>query len=143
MRDAIGYAESQLKIERLLLDKRLRTEAGQLFLDRYGKLINVSKSGQLAMRKVFEDHLRRIEWSDLPYPIRLYPFVSGTADSSDRSIAIDPQVAFGRPIIVRTGVSTHAISDRIDAGESLNELAEDYGLRIDEIEQAVLYERAA
>jgi uncharacterized protein (DUF433 family) len=36
-----------------------------------------------------------------------------------------------------------AIADRIDAGESPEELAEDYELQVNEIEQAVLYERAA
>jgi uncharacterized protein (DUF433 family) len=143
VREAIGYAEQHLNIDNLLLDKQLRTEAGQLFLDRYGELVNVSRSGQIAMRKVFEDHLRSIEWGDLPYPVRLYPFLSGSRDSSDKPIVIDPEIAFGRPIIARIGISTHAISDRIDAGESIDDLAEDYDLSADEIEQAVLYERAA
>jgi len=39
VRDAISYAEQHLEIDDLLLDKRLRTEAGQLFLERYGKLV--------------------------------------------------------------------------------------------------------
>jgi uncharacterized protein (DUF433 family) len=69
--------------------------------------------------------------------------LSGSRDSSDKPIDIDPEIAFGRPIIARIGISTHAISDRIDAGESVDELAKDYDLSMDEIEQAVLYERAA
>jgi uncharacterized protein (DUF433 family) len=40
------------------------------------------------------------------------------------------------------GVSTQAIADRIDAGESVHELAADYRLEPSEIEEAVLYERA-
>ena len=95
------------------------------------------------MRKVFEQHLRRIEWGDLLLPIRLYPFVTGTGESPERPIAIDPKIAFGRPIIARKGISTRAIADRIDAGESPTELAEDYDLDVEEIEQGVLYERAA
>jgi hypothetical protein len=31
------------------------------FLDRYVELINLSASGQLAMRKMFEEHLARVE----------------------------------------------------------------------------------
>ena len=60
-----------------------------------------------------------------------------------KPIAIDPQIAFGRPIVARRGVSTQAIADRIDAGETVEELASDYGLARAEIEEAVLYERAA
>ena len=41
------------------------------------------------------------------------------------------------------GVSTRAIVDRIDAGETAEDVAEDYGLSTSDIEQAVVYERAA
>ena len=75
-------------------------------------------------------------------PVRLYPFVPGVS-RDDRRIAIDPEIAFGRPIILRAGVSTAAIANRIDAGESVAELSADYDLTPNEIEQAVLYERAA
>ena len=69
----------------------------------------------------------------------------GTDDgkAAARAIAIDPAVAFGRPIVQRAGISTAAIADRLDAGESVEALAEDYDLSRDEIEQAVLYARAA
>ena len=79
----------------------------------------------------------------MQYPIRLFPFLSSTADSPERPIAIDPQIAFGRPIVVRKSITTQAIADRIDAGETVEELALDYGLEPREIEEAVLYERAA
>jgi uncharacterized protein (DUF433 family) len=61
----------------------------------------------------------------------------------EKPIAIDPQIAFGRPIVVKSGVTTQAIADRIDAGEVIDEIADDYGLKLIDIEQAVLYERAA
>ena len=74
--------------------------------------------------------------------MRLFPYVApGPVD--ERHIAIDPNIAFGRPIVLRTGVSTRAIAERIDAGETVQALAEDYDLRPEEIEEAVLYERAA
>jgi uncharacterized protein (DUF433 family) len=58
-------------------------------------------------------------------------------------IAIDAQVAFGRPVIRRLGICTSPIADRIDAGESIADLSTDYELSEAEIEQAVLYEWAA
>lgn len=142
LRKAIQFAEQQLDIERLLLSPELRTRAGQVFLDRYVALINLSASGQYAMHKLFEAHLKRVEWDEWKFPVRLYPCVDGAA-SPDRAIAIDPQVAFGRPVLLRTGVSTAAITERMDAGETLEALAADYELSPEEIEQAVLYSRAA
>ena len=132
-----------MQLNRLLLSPDLRTHAGQVFLDRYVELINLSASGQLAMRKMFEEHLQRVEWDAWKFPIRLYPYVDAPASSALRPIAIDPQVAFGRPVVQRAGVSTAAIANRLDAGETVEALAEDYDLSRDEIEQAVLYSRAA
>lgn len=143
VRKALQHAEQALRIERLLLRKELCTEAGKVFLDRYGELIELSASGQLAMRHVLEEHLKRVEWDERQFPVRLYPFVTAEPVSSKRPIAIDPTIAFGRPVVVSAGVSTAAIADRIDAGESVAALAADYGLSESEIAQAVFFERAA
>jgi uncharacterized protein (DUF433 family) len=84
-----------------------------------------------------------VEWDEWHFPVRLFPYVGSVPQSSERAIAIDPLVAFGRPIVRRAGISTAAIADRIDAGETVAALADDYDLSPEEIEQAVLYSRAA
>ncbi|WP_425508332.1 DUF433 domain-containing protein [Tahibacter amnicola] len=140
LRTAIGYAQSAQRIDRLLLSKELRTDAGRLLLERYGELIDLSASGQLAMRRMFNEHLARVEWDEWQFPVRLYPF---TSSGTDRSVAIAADVAFGRPVLARGGITTAAIVDRLDAGESEAEIAADYDLSIEDIEVAALYERAA
>jgi uncharacterized protein (DUF433 family) len=143
VREAILYAEKSLQIKRLLTSRELRTHAGKLFLDRYGQLISLSRSGQLAMRKLLAAHLKRVEWDVSAVPFRLYPFVQGESDGAPRNIAIDPTIAFGRPVLLSHGVSTRAIIDRIDVGESLEEVAQDYELEPRNVEEAILFERAA
>ena len=143
LRRALGYAQTKLGIDRLLLRPELRTNAGKVFLERYGELIELTASGQLAMRHLFEEHLKRIEWDSSRFPVRLYPFLSASAPSGDRPIVIDPRIAFGRPVVVSKGIATSTIAERVDAGESVNDLAADYDLAQSEIEQAVVYERAA
>lgn len=143
VRKALQFAEQELHIDRLLLRKDLCTHAGELFLDRYGELISISASGQLAMRRMFAEHLKRVEWNERRFPIRLYPFVSAETEATAKPIAIDPTIAFGRPVILRMGISTRAVTERIDAGETIDDLVADYDLSASEIEQAVLYERAA
>ncbi len=143
VRKALSYAEEQLGLERLLLSEELLAGAGDLFLERYGQLINLSKSGQLALRKLLERHLERVDRGEEGLPARLYPFLPGDVAASSRLIVIDPRVSYGRPTIVQRGVSTEAIVRRIDAGEAVPDLADDYGLTPDQIEAAVIYERAA
>lgn len=141
LRNAVHFAERELRVERLLLRPELRSEAGHLFLDRYGQLINLSASGQLAMRQVLDAHLRRVSWDDRRFPFRLHPFLVGDASTSAMPIAIDPSISFGRP--VGRGISTAAIVARLDAGEAPADVARDYDLSTTDIEQAALYERAA
>jgi uncharacterized protein (DUF433 family) len=143
LRGALAYAEKALGIDRLLLRPELRADAGKVFLDRYGELIELSASGQLAMRRVFDEHLKRIDWDQSEFPRRLYPFLSAAAPSDERPIVIDPRIAFGRPVVQRKGVSTSAIAERIDAGETVQDIAADYDLGPSEVEQAIVYERAA
>src|SRR5688572_21453027 len=143
VRKAVGYAERELSIERLLLSKQLLANAGRLFLERYGELIDLSASGQLAMRMVLEAHLQRVDWDERQFPIRLFPFLVFDASEPERPIVIDPAIAFGRPVLLRRGITTAVIAERIDAGESVGDVAADYDLSADEIERAILYERAA
>ena len=142
VRQALAYAERELGIEHLLLREELRTSGGALFLERYGELVNLSASGQLAVRKLFEAHLARVEWGKLRSAVRLYPFVFGEAVDA-KPIIIDPTIAFGRPVVDRAFVSTRTILERIDAGESVEDVSRDYELSVDAVEEAVLFERAA
>lgn len=143
VRPALDYAQKELGIEHLLLSEELLTGAGELFLERYGELVNLSRSGQLAMRRMLEAYLRRVERDDRHIPIRLYPFIHTAEEDGGRTVVIDPRVSFGRPIVAGTGIRTETLADRIDAGESLEELALDYGISEEQINDAVLFERAA
>ena len=144
VRSSLRYAERELGIDHLLLREELSTSGGELFLEHYGQLINLTVSGQLAMKAVLEAYLRRVEWKKDGLPGRLYPFVRGVViDEAPRLIAIDPLIAFGRPVLIARAVSTQVIADRIDAGETVERLAEDYDLSSEEIREAILYQRAA
>jgi hypothetical protein len=104
LRAAIRYVEQTLRVERLLVSPELSTEAGQLLLDRYGQMIELSASRQVAMRRRFTEHLARLEWDEWKFPVRLFPFTSSDVISSARSITINAKVAFGRPVLAQKGI---------------------------------------
>ena len=143
VRSAVHFAERELGLERLLLRPELRSRGGELFIERYGQLINVTASGQLAMKELLDAHLRRVEWDAQKNPYRLHPFLATEMLSTAMPVAIDAGIAFGRPVLVSHGISTIAIVERVDAGEALDDIAADYGLEIADVRTAVLYERAA
>ena len=113
LRKALHKAEKTLQIERLMLSQELRTEAGRMLLERYGELIELSASGQTALRHMFNEYLARVQWDAWRFPVRLDPFSASMTPSGNRPIAIDMQISFGRPVLVSRGVSTSAIAERI------------------------------
>ena len=142
VRAAIDYAERELGIVRLLLSDELRTAGRDIFLDRLSDLITLSRSGQLAMRQMLAVYLRRVDRDDDALPHRFYPL--RPAWSEDRKpVVIDPRVSFGRPTVAGSGVSTAALVDRLDAGETIEGLADDYRMDVSQVRDAVFYERAA
>lgn len=73
-------------------------------------------------------------------PARLFPFSRVPADGSPRTIVMDPRIRFGRPTVAGRGIPTDVLFERHQAGDSIAELAEDYGLTTAEVEEAIRYE---
>lgn len=142
IRTAIRYVERDLGISRLLLNRELKAAGGRLFVERYGQLINVAQSGQLAMRAVLEGYLERVTWEEERLAA-FYPFIGHPGRSDAKPVLISPDLAFGKPVIARRFIATAVITDRFDAGESIADLAADYDLEAAEIEAAIIYEQKA
>ena len=69
--------------------------------------------------------------------IRLYPFTRKRHPDEPKLVVIDPYVSFGRPTLTGSGIATAVIAPRYKAGESVDELADDYGRERLEIEEAI------
>ena len=112
-----------------------------LYADREGLLVDASAGGQLGMRGVLELYLSRVEKDSIGAK-RLYPFTRPSLDDAPRLIAIDPTISFGRPVIAGTSIPTSVLHERWKAGDSIQELAEDYDRPVAEVEEAIRYEAA-
>jgi uncharacterized protein (DUF433 family) len=141
VRVALGFLAKQFPSKHPLADREFETDGLDLFISRFGRLINVTQDGQLAMREVLQAHLHRIERDIKGLPIRLYPFTRkrdfDKSKEEPRAVVIDPYVSFGRPVLAGTGIATAVIAERYKAGESVDELAGDYGLARLQIEEAI------
>jgi uncharacterized protein (DUF433 family) len=69
--------------------------------------------------------------------VRLYLFTRKRDLREPKVGVIDPHISYGRPILVGTGIPTAVVAERYKAGESVDELAEDYGRSRNEIEEAI------
>ena len=109
VRRALDYVGRQFRVEHPLINQSFQTDGLDLFVERYGELINVSREGQRAMKEILGVYLKRIEWDARGVPIKLYPFTRDTqaeaAPASDpRVVVMNPAVSFGRPVIAGTEI---------------------------------------
>lgn len=139
VRSALDVIEKQMPSSHPLVERKFETDGIDLFIDYFGQTIN--QQGQVVIREVMAMYLRRIDRDIDLSLLRLYPFLrkDETHDEPKR-VMIDPLISFGRPVLVGTGVPTDVIAERFYAGESPDELAQDYAITRDQVEEAVRYE---
>ncbi len=137
VRGAVEYLERHLDSRHPLAEQRFVTDGADLFVEQFGRLVNISREGQLAIKELIQTYLRRIERDSAGFPIRLYPFTRERKPDEPKTIVIDPYISFGRPVLAGTGIATTIIAQRYKAGESIEELAEDYGRPTSDIQEAI------
>jgi uncharacterized protein (DUF433 family) len=91
-------------------------------------------SGQLVLTAPADAFVRRVEWEQ-GEPTGWRPH-----DDDESPVRIRPGVRFGRPSV--RGISTTVLWEQVEAGASLDEVAEDYDLAVGDVRWAVSYETA-
>lgn len=143
IRRALDYLQKRCGVARPLIDQSFHTDGRFLFIKQLERLINASKSGQLAMPDLLP-RLERIDRDPSGLPSKLYPFTRARDASRPtpypKLVVMNPLVSFGRPSI--GGVATSTVWSRFRAGDSPAHLAEDYGLTLEAIKEAIRCEAA-
>jgi uncharacterized protein (DUF433 family) len=150
---AIRHSVEQLRIAGAskypLADYDLHTERGRLiYLDENGKQLTcVTHGGQMVFRDMVMPFLKRVERNERGIAKRLFPFTGKqylkSPTTAPRCVVIDPNVAFGMPVLINSRISTAFLLSRKKGGASVKELATDYGRSEAEIEEAIRLEEAA
>jgi uncharacterized protein (DUF433 family) len=140
IRRAIENATRIYRTPHPLLDLLLQTDGVDIFCEELSGLVNLSEGPNWAMKPMLEAFLQRIE-VEKSRPRRFFPFVEEKTPGEPKVIQIDPRIAFGRPVIAGTAITTAIIAARFGAREPVNSLAEEYGRTVEEIEEAIRWER--
>jgi uncharacterized protein (DUF433 family) len=96
-----------------------------------GTLIEPGKGGQLGWCAVLDDKLKEFDYS---HGVASRWHVAG----KNVPIVIDPQIAFGAPVL--KGVPTWVLRERYEAGESLADIADDFGIKESDVKHALSFE---
>ena len=139
IRRARDYAAQVLKSEYPFAEYSWLTEGHQVLLDlrtvegdaSVGRLIAADSHGQVAWKEVVSDRFHQFDYDN---GIALIWHLDGRKSP----VVIDPRVSFGAPSV--SGVPTWALKGRWDAGESISDIGDDFGLGEDVVRYALLFE---
>lgn len=140
IQSAREYLSKQLEAEFPFAAYRFKTDGKELWMD-YAQieasagdktLLAASRGGQLAWTDII-GRLHEFDYeSDRGSAIRWH--VAGR----DRNIIIDPRIQFGAPSV--EGVATWAFKGRWEAGEELDDIADDFGVSNSDVLAALRFE---
>ncbi len=126
--------------------RRLRSQCGSRGLS-FLNLVELYEFGAIRRQRqvrqeVLDLYLHRIDRDAKGLAVRLFPFTRPAAAGAQapRLIVIDPRLAFGRPVIIGTRIPTGEVFERFTAGDSLDQLTQEYGRTPKEIFEAIHYE---
>lgn len=117
-----------------LLSREFYTDGRDLFVKSLRNTVNLSQFGQLGLKEILDSYLERIERDASFNPTKLYPI-----RQRGKVVSIIPTVSSGRPIIDSFGIPVAAIWNRHNAGDSVENLADDYDIPESQIEGALSY----
>jgi uncharacterized protein (DUF433 family) len=141
VRKALDYMSQELDTIHPLVMQRFETDGVDLFVDEMGRLINVVRCGQLAMRDTLKDLLTRVEWDVNGLATRFFPITELVPDPiNDKIIFLDPSIRFGKPVIAGKGVPTDIIAELYNAGDSIDDIADEYDCTPLQIKTAIHFE---
>ena len=134
IRKAVTWLRETYETQHPLAEIDLETDGRHVFVDHLDLKISASEGGQIAIPEVISRYLTRIE-RDPTGPVRFYPFT--THEDCPKFIVMDPCLDFGRPVIQGTRVETAMIFARYSGGEGILQIAQDYDLPPDHVEEAL------
>jgi uncharacterized protein (DUF433 family) len=129
-----------------LADYQLATRGRKIYLDDDEELVSLSAGGQGAFKQILDPFLRRVDRNTYGIAKRLFPFTRAEhqimPNDAPRIVVIDPNVAFGKPVLVDSRISTSFLLSRKKGGATIKQLASDYGRTEEEIEEAIHLEQS-
>ncbi len=142
IRPALDLVRTKLGVVHALASRRLYVAGAQLLgeVSAAGKLdqearhgardLIVLRNGQYVFRQVIEQYLRHITYDDT-YACRILLPRYEVAE-----IAADPEINFGKPYFTHTGTPLHVVRDLLQAGETVEAIADDFDLPIGQVTEA-------
>ncbi|HEY7934076.1 MAG TPA: DUF433 domain-containing protein [Solirubrobacteraceae bacterium] len=139
IRPAVEVLSSGIGVEHALASKQLYTDGAEVLYDYAAsgadeelRGLTVVRTGQRQFAEIVRDYLKRITYGADGWASRVHLPAYQRAE-----VVVDPRRAFGMPLVVHGGARVEDLVDRFVAGDTLADIAEDFGVPESEVEDVV------
>jgi uncharacterized protein (DUF433 family) len=136
IRTAVAILQEEIGIEHALASRRLYSAGAVILYDYADEKSDAQLAGltevvsrQRVFAAVVKEYLKRIEYASDGWAARL------VSPATPRPIVVlDPERSFGQPIFIHGAARVENVLDRWRAGDPLAEVAEDFGVPTEDVE---------
>ena len=136
IREVVRGCQDVFESERPLLSHRFKVGGRDAFVEEPGGVLVSVLEGRrkTAWDKVLSPFLETVEY-DGEWAFRWWPRGRST------QVVVDPRFGFGLPVAADTGVRTEVLFERAEVGESVEQIAADFGVAAEVVRDAIEFER--
>lgn len=140
IREAAAAVRKTFDTPFALATKRITTDGIDIFIQHAADDLARAADGQRPIREVIEDYLHYIEWDEadgMAGRLRLRQY------SDVAPVIIDPRFGWGAPVVESTKVPVDDVLNLWLAGETLEDVAYEYGMKREQVEAICRAARAS
>ncbi|MCX4676613.1 DUF433 domain-containing protein [Streptomyces sp. NBC_01433] len=131
IREAAGAVRDAFDTPYGLVSKRIATDGVDIFVEHGLGDLRRARDGQAPIQEVVARYLRHLTWDaedDFPSSLRLSQYGDAVP------VVIDPRFGHGLPVVAANRVSVKAITDLRESGETVEDIAYDFGMTPDQVD---------
>lgn len=139
IRPAVDALSRTIGLEHALASRRMYTDGAEVLYDYAAERdeddlleLVVVRTGQHQFSEVLRDYLKRIRYGSDGWASRVR-----LPSYRHAEVVVNPRIAFGLPLVVHGGARVEDLVDRFVAGDSVAEIADDFGVPHDEVEDVI------
>lgn len=137
VRKAMRFLRERMPTRHPLADHEFQTDGLDLFVEKFGQLLNLNRQGQLEIKDAVKAYLKSVERDSKGIPIKLPLPLRDPRTGKPSQVVIDPERGFGRPVLDGVGVRTEIVVQRFRAGEGIPSIARDYAISDEAVEDVI------
>jgi len=136
VRPAVRLLRREIGLDHALASRKLYTDGAEVIYD-YAQshrddMLTVVRTGQQHFGEIIREYLEPITYGDDGWAARLR-----LPTYEHAQVVVDPERAFGLPIVVHGGARVEDLVDRFKAGDGIADISEDFGVPAPEVEDVL------